>query len=241
MDRFAVIGLGRFGSRLAQNLAAAGAEVIAIDHTRQIVEELRDKVTLAIALDATDEQALRLQGIDQVDCAVVGIGNNFEANALATVLLRSIGVKRIISRAGNQMQAQILQRIGADGVVRPEDEAADRWSHRLLAPFTIDHIELAENYAIIQMPTPAAWVGKSLADLDMRRKHQVTLVAIKRLVGAEAPTSGNSGLPKGAAPGPSDADLMERVVEAPLPTSRLRETDILVIAGFDQDIEKLPK
>lgn len=241
MDRFAVIGLGRFGSRLAQNLAAAGAEVIAIDHTRQIVEELRDKVTLAIALDATDEQALRLQGIDQVDCAVVGIGNNFEANALATVLLRSIGVKRIISRAGNQMQAQILQRIGADGVVRPEDEAADRWSHRLLAPFTIDHIELAENYAIIQMPTPSAWVGKSLADIDMRRKHQVTLVAIKRLVGAETPTSGTSGLPKGAALGPSDADLMERVVEAPLPTSRLRETDILVIAGFDQDIEKLPK
>ena len=240
MDRFAVIGLGRFGSRLAQNLAAAGAEVIAIDHTRQIVEELRDKVTLAIALDATDEQALRLQGIDQVDCAVVGIGNNFEANALATVLLRSIGVKRIISRAGNQMQAQILQRIGADGVVRPADEA-DRWSHRLLAPFTIDHIELAENYAIIQMPTPAAWVGKSLADIDMRRKHQVTLVAIKRLVGAEAPSSGTSGLPKGAAPGPSDAELMERVVEAPLPTSRLRESDILVIAGFDQDIEKLPK
>ena len=75
----------------------------------------------------------------------------------------------------------------------------------------------------------------------MRRKHQVTLVAIKRLVGAEAPSSGTSGLPKGAAPGPSDAELMERVVEAPLPTSRLRESDILVIAGFDQDIEKLPK
>lgn len=241
MDRFAVIGLGRFGSRLAQNLAAAGAEVIAIDHTRQIVEELRDKVTLAIALDATDEQALRLQGIDQVDCAVVGIGNNFEANALATVLLRSIGVKRIISRAGNQMQAQILQRIGADGVVRPEDEAADRWSHRLLAPFTIDHIELAENYAIIQMPTPGAWVGKSLADLDMRRKHQVTLVAIKRLVPGETLKPGSSGLPRGAAPGPSDEELMERVVEAPLPTSRLRESDILVIAGFDQDIEKLPR
>ncbi|MBL0922186.1 MAG: TrkA family potassium uptake protein [Phycisphaerales bacterium] len=241
MDRFAVIGLGRFGSRLAQNLAAAGAEVIAIDHSRQIVEELRDKVTLAIALDATDEQALRLQGIDQVDCAVVGIGNNFEANALATVLLRSIGVKRIISRAGNQMQAQILQRIGADGVVRPEDEAADRWSHRLLAPFTIDHIELAESYAIIQMPTPGAWVGKTLAELDMRRKHQVTLVAIKRLAGAEAPRTGAPGLPAGAAIGPSDQDLLERIVEAPLPTSRLRDTDILVIAGFDQDIEKLPK
>lgn len=240
MDRFAVIGLGRFGARLAQNLAAAGAEVIAIDHSRQIVEELRDKVTLAIALDATDEQALRLQGIDQVDCAVVGIGNNFEANALATVLLKSVGVKRIISRAGNQMQAQILQRIGADGVVRPEDEAADRWSHRLLAPFTIDHIELAENYAIIQLPTPGAWVGKSLADLDMRRKFQVTLVAIKRL--ASGPKKDGDAPSKAGAAEPEDAGASaERVVEAPLPTSRLRESDILVIAGFDQDIEKLPK
>ncbi len=214
MDRFAVIGLGRFGARLAQNLAAAGAEVIAIDHSRQIVEELRDKVTLAIALDATDEQALRLQGVDQVDCAVVGIGQNFEANALATVLLKSIGVTRIISRAGNQMQAQILQRIGADGVVRPEDEAADRWSHRLLAPFTVDHIELAENYAIIQLPTPDAWVGKTLADIDMRRKNQVTLVAIKRLSGKTLPEASESGLTKGTAAGPAGQGLEERVIEA---------------------------
>ncbi|MEO1129681.1 MAG: NAD(P)-binding protein, partial [Planctomycetota bacterium] len=87
LERFAVIGLGRFGTRLAKNLAASGAEVIAIDRDRLIVEELRDQVTLAIALDATDEQALRIQGVDQVDCAIVGIGNNFEANALTTVLL----------------------------------------------------------------------------------------------------------------------------------------------------------
>ena len=124
MNRFAVIGLGRFGSRLASNLAAAGAEVIAIDRSRQIVEDLRDKVTLAIALDATDEQALRIQGVDQVDCAVVGIGQDFEANALTTALLKSLGVARVVSRAGNQMQAEILTRIGADGVVKPEDESA---------------------------------------------------------------------------------------------------------------------
>ena len=126
MERFAVIGLGRFGSRLAKNLAASGAEVIAIDRDRMIVEELRDQVTLAIAMDATDEQALKIQGIDKVDCAVVGMGHNFESNALATVLLKSMRVKRVISRAGNDMQAQILKRIGADSVVSPEDESADR-------------------------------------------------------------------------------------------------------------------
>lgn len=224
MNRFAVIGLGRFGSRLASNLAAAGAEVIAIDRTRQIVEDLRDKVTLAIALDATDEQALKIQGIDQVDCAVVGIGNDFEANALTTALLKSIGVERVVSRAGNEMQAQILTRIGADGVVRPEDESAERWTHRLLAPTTIDHIELGDGYALVQRTPPTAWVGKALSELDLRKEHRITVVAIRR---ASPTSNGRDARP-------------ERTVETPMPGSRLAATDILVIAGFDRDLEKLP-
>lgn len=227
MERFAVIGLGRFGSRLAKNLAAAGAEVIAVDSDRHIVEELRDQVTLAIALDATDEQALKLQGVDQVDCAVVGIGHNFEANALTTALLKSLRVKRVISRAANQMQAKILSRIGADSVVSPEDESADRWSHRLLSPFMIDHVELGEGYALVQMAIPGDWKGKTLAELDLRKRFNVTIVAIKRRVEASAP----SGV---------DTDDT-RVVDVPLPTSRLGSDDTIVIAGYDADLEKLPR
>lgn len=227
MERFAVIGLGRFGSRLAKNLAAAGAEVIAIDAKRDIVEDLRDQVTLAIAMDATDEQALRIQGIDQVDCAVVGIGHDFEANALTTVLLKGMRVKRVISRAGNDMQAQILKRIGADAVVSPEDEAADRWGNRLLAPFLIDHVELAEHYALVQMAVPGAWQNRTLAELDLRRKHNVTVVAIRRRI----QTASESG---------AEA-FEERVVDVPLPTSRLGKDDTLVLAGFDKDLERLPR
>lgn len=227
MDRFAVIGLGRFGSRLAKNLAASGAEVIAIDRDRSIVEDLRDQVTLAIAMDATDEQALKIQGVDQVDCAVVGMGHDFEANALATVLLKSMRVRRVISRAGNDMQAAILRRIGADSVVSPEDEAADRWSHRLLAPFLIDHVELAEDYALVQLAAPEAWLGKSLAELDLRRRHNITVVAIRR----RAPVSGEHG----------EEASEERVVDVPLPTSRIGPGDTLVIAGFNKDVEKLPR
>ncbi len=227
MERFAVIGLGRFGSRLAKNLAASGAEVIAIDRDRRIVEELRDQVTLAIAMDATDEQALKIQGIDQVDCAVVGVGHNFEANALATVLLKSMRVKRVISRSGNDMQAQILRRIGADSVVSPEDEAADRWAHRLMAPFVIDHQEIAENYALIQMAVPESWQSKTLAELDLRRKHKVTVVAIRRRL----QTSSESGVDS----------YEERIVDVPLPSSRLTSEDTLVIAGFNDDLAKLPR
>lgn len=227
MERFAVIGLGRFGSRLATSLAAKGAEVIAIDRERTIVEELRDQVTLAIALDATDEQALKIQGIDQVDCAVVGIGNNFEANALTTVLLKSLRVERVISRAANEMQARILSRIGADSVVRPEDESADRWGRRLLTPFLLEHVELGEGYSIVQVRAPKDWHGKTLAELDLRRRHSVTVVAIKRRVETSSPSGADA--------------YVERVVDVPQPGSRLEPTDTLVIAGFDDDIGRLPR
>lgn len=227
MERFAVIGLGRFGSRLAKSLAAAGAEVIAIDRDRAIVEDLRDQVTLAIAMDSTDEAALKIQGIDQVDCAVVGIGHDFEANALTTVLLKALKVKRVISRSGNETQAQILKRIGADGVVSPEDEAADRWGHRLLTPFLIDHVELAEGYALVQMPAPEAWQGKTLLELELRKRHNVTVVAIRRRI----PITTETG---------EDA-FVERVMDVPAPTSRIGRDDTLVIAGFDADLEKLPR
>jgi trk system potassium uptake protein TrkA len=227
MDRFAVIGLGRFGSRLARRLAASGAEVIAIDRDRGIVEELRDQVTLAVALDATDEQALKIQGVDQVDCAVVGIGHDFEANALATVLLKSLRVKRVISRAGSAMQARILSRIGADAVVSPEDESADRWSYRLLAPFLIDHVELGHGYALVQMAAPEEWHGKTLADLELRRRYSVTVVAIKRRVETASPTGADT--------------YEERVVDVPMPTSRIGGTDTLVLAGFEEDLERLPR
>ncbi len=226
MDRFAVIGLGRFGSRLATKLAASGAEVIAIDRERSLVEELRDQVTLAIALDATDEAALKIQGVDQVDCAVVGIGHNFEANALTTVLLKSLRVKRVVSRAANDMQARILSRIGADGVVVPEEESADRWSHRLLTPFMIEHTPIGEGYALAQVTVPEAWQGKTLAELDLRRKHKVTVVAIKRKVESASSTGADT--------------FAERVVDVPLPGSRLGREDTVVVAGFDADLENLP-
>lgn len=224
MERFAVIGLGRFGSQLATNLAASGAEVIAIDRDRRLVENLRDRVTLAIALDATDEAALRIQGFEQVDCAIVGIGHDFEAAALTTVLLKkNLGLKRVISRAGNDMQAQILKSIGADGVVQPEDESAERWSDRLLAPFIINHTELGAGYGLVQMKVPKPWIDTPLSEIDARNTHNVTIVAIKRLRTDEES-------------GPEDREVI-----LPGPASSLLESDTLVIAGFDKDLKRLPR
>ncbi|TVQ32298.1 MAG: TrkA family potassium uptake protein [Phycisphaeraceae bacterium] len=237
MDTFAVIGLGRFGSRLAGQLAWAGAEVIAIDRDRNIVEELRDRVTLAIALDSTDEAALKLQGIDQVDCAIVGIGQNFEANALTTALLKgSLHVKRVIARARTSMQEEILMRIGADAVVKPEEESADRWNKLLLAPYALRYVELGAGYAVVQVKTPKAWIGPTLSELDLRTKHNVTVVAIKRK-SSDAVDIGPADTRK------ADARKHEakEVVDLPVPGSRLNTGDTIVLAGFDKDIKTIPR
>ncbi len=231
MERFAVIGLGRFGSRLAINLSQAGAEVIAIDIERERVESLRDKVALALRLDATSEEALRAQGIDEVDAVVVGIGHNFEVNSLTTVLLKSMGVQKVISRAANPMQAEILRRIGADAVANPEDESADRWMHLLLSPFIVEHQELSPGFSLIQMPTPRSWVGKKLRELDLRREHQVNIVAIKRA----APQSRREENRED-----EESTTLERRVDFPLPEMELVEDDVLILAGRDEDVKRIP-
>ncbi len=225
--RFAVIGLGRYGSRFAKSLAKVGAEVIAIDLKRSLIEEIRDDVTVAVALDSTDEQALRHESVDQVHTAVVSIGNDFEANILTTVILQSMNIPRIISRVANPTQATILERIGAHIIVNPEEEAADRWAQRLMMPHIIEHIELAENYGLAQMVTPKPWIGETLADLDLRQKYHVNIVAIKRSVSTISEETGQT-------------TIEERIVDLPLPTSRLAADDILIIAGDNDAIEKLP-
>jgi len=164
MQQFAVIGLGRFGSRLALNLASAGQEVIAIDRKPEIVQGFRDRVTLAVALDATDEGALRSQGVAEVAAAVVGIGNDFEATVLSTVVLKHLGVKKVIARARSRTSARVLERIGADAVVLPEDESADRWADRLVSPQYLSQFELDQGYSIVELGTPSAWSVKPLPE-----------------------------------------------------------------------------
>jgi trk system potassium uptake protein TrkA len=222
MQRFVVIGLGRFGSRLAANLAAAGEEVIGVDKDQAVVEDIRDRVTLAVALDATDEQALRMQGIDQVDVAVVGIGNDFEAVVLATVLLKQLGVPRVISRAMTATGATILLKIGADEVANPEDESADRWSSRLVAPQFLKQFELEDGHSIVEVKTPASWAGQSLVDLHLRAKRGLHVVAVKRPRNPEDPASA-------------------RAVYQPSPTDPLQRDDVLVVMGRNADLAKLPK
>jgi trk system potassium uptake protein TrkA len=233
--RFAVIGLGRFGSRLAERLALAGQEVIAIDENRQRIEEIRDKVTLAISLDATDEEALRSQGIDQVDVAVVGIGHGFEAGALIVSVLKQMGVPKVIGRAMTGNIGIILRRIGADDVVNPEQESADRWCTRLVGPEFIAHHELDEHHHLVEVACPKHWQGKTLQQLEPRAKLNLYIVALRRpLVSEEGPAGKRAS---GAEQDPEGRPPM-RIVP-PNPTEPLQAQDVLIVMGHDSDLARL--
>jgi len=221
-EQIAVIGLGRFGLKLAQGLSAAGAEVIAIDTSRAIIEAVRDQVALALRLDATDEEALLAQGIDNVDAAMVAIGGDFEANALATSTLKAIGVKRVIARAGSEIRGKILSRIGADEIVFPEHESAMRWVRRLMLPALIESTELGEGHSLAQILTPKSFQNKSLQMLNMRHNFHVNVVAIRRPLTA-----------------PTAVEKFEIVI--PMADTTVLPGDILWIVGSNEAIANLPR
>lgn len=217
-----VIGLGQVGARLVERLNSRGIEVVAIDRNRQTVEDLRDRSSLAVALDSTDEGALRDTLPEDVRAAIVCIGNNFEDTILSTVLLKQLNVPRVIARAHSPVAARILRKVGADETFNPEEESADRWANRIAAPRFLNQIEFHEGYSVVEIAAPRAWVGKTLIELNLRGSLGVHVVAIKR----------RSRDPKVQPP---------QRVEMPRPDDPLRADDILVLMGKDEDLAKAPQ
>ncbi len=214
----AVLGLGRFGQRIATQLARGGEEVIACDINRETVEQIASKVAQAVTLDVNDEAAMRSRGIHRVKCGVIAIGEDFEASVLATVILKQMDLPRIIARARSRTTAEVLKRVGAHDVVLAEDEAADRWANRILGPRVLNQIEFHEGYSIVEFIVPKPWIGKTLIELDVRKQHDVHIVAVKR-----ADASAPSGAKVAALP----------------PTEALNADDVLVVMGEDEKIKGL--
>lgn len=223
MRRIAVIGLGRFGMALARNLGKLGAQVVAIDRSIQLVNEIRDEVDLAVRLDSTDKDALIAQEIDKVDIGVVAIGENFEASLLTTVLLHKFGVPRVICRAQTMFHAEIFRQIGASEVIQPEISSGEQTARRLANPNLADLIDLAEGFSLVEIRTPSDWVGKALKILELRTRFHVNLVAIKRPPEAEG-----------------EIVLPPEIVSVPGPDHVLEKTDMLMLVGSHEAIEALP-
>ena len=180
MKSYIVIGLGRFGSQAAKRLCELGCEVLAIDRNSELVQPISNQVTQAVVADARDKEVLRALGAKDFQCAIVAIGGDLADSVLATMNLKELGVPYIVCKASDETHRQVLLKLGADRVVIPEQEQADRLAKNLSSPNVLDYIELSEEYGIIEIPAPKAWVGKSLKELNVRAKLGVNIIAVEK-------------------------------------------------------------
>jgi len=227
VKRIAVIGLGQFGFRVAVALAEMGAEVMAIDNDPRRIEQKKDRVDRAVTLDATDEEALVAHKIAEVDTVVIGIGeHSIEKSILATALVKKLNVGRVVARASSPLHAQILEMVGAQKVVNPEEQMALMVARSVLAPDVLEYIPFATGFALMELRVPPEFVGRSLADLALRQRFGVNVIAIKR----EHPIVDVHG-----------RATVKVTTEMPRPTDEILAGDILVTVGPEKGLQALER
>ncbi len=222
MDKFIVFGLGNFGRNLAIGLAERGAEVVAVDSNMHLVENIQDRVTYAVRLDSTDKKALLDLGLDKFDVGIVCIGENFEANLLTAVLLKQNGVKKVISRASDRMQFQILEAVGIDQIISPEEEAAIKLAERLIYKSLLEITYIGEKIALAKINAPNEFHGKTIGQLQLRAKYGINVISIHRIEKN------------------SNNDIQEKeIYNNPGASTVIHQDDILVVTGETKNLEKL--
>ncbi len=221
---FAVIGLGAFGRKVSEILSDKGGKVIAIDNDADSIERIKDTVTQAILLDTTDEESLSQVPFDDVDVAVVAIGDNVAASILTTTLLKKIGVPYVLSRSVSDLHEQVLRQVGADEIVNIEIDEGRRIAMRLISPEILDRIPVSESISVAELYTPKSFTGKSIGELDLRKRFNVTIVSITRS-DLNVDEMGNPV-------------KNERII-FPSAEDKLEETDIILVVGKNENIDAL--
>ena len=214
MKSYAVIGLGRFGKEVARQLHSLGCEVLAMDTKSELVQEIANDVTHAVVSDAQDKEVLKALGVREFDCAIIAIGDNLAASVLATMNMKELGVPCVVCKAHDDTHRRVLEKLGADRVVIPEQENAARLARSLSTPNVLDYIELSEDYGILEAPAPDSWQGSTLAELNVRAKLGVNIIAIRR---------------------------EGRVMVSPAADFRMSSGDILVVLGDSRALEAVQR
>lgn len=209
IKQYAVIGLGRFGTSIARRLHEAGQEVLGIDVSEVRVEDADLYVTHAIVADSTEEKALTSIGIRNFDCVIVAIGNDMQASILTVMLLKDLGVKKIIAKALGKRHGKVLEHIGADWIIYPERDMGERVANQLLSPNMLNYIELSKEYNIEEIMIPSKMAEKNLRELDIRAKYNVSVIAIV-----------------------SEGDI----IISPSPDQIIHKGDLLVVIGNKDDL-----
>ncbi|MBR2848526.1 MAG: TrkA family potassium uptake protein [Clostridia bacterium] len=214
MRSFCIIGLGCFGVALAESLSEKRHQVLVISEDEEAVNAIANKVTNAVVGDPTSEAVLRRAGVTDYDCAVVCIDDNMNDSILATMTLKEIGIGEVVARAMNARHRKVLQKLGADMVVFPEEDMGDRLAQILVKKDVIDYFSFAEEYSIAEIRVPETWVGQSIIALNIRRHYGITVIAVRR----------NGKL-----------DV------SPAPDVPFAADDTITVMGTDEKLEKLTK
>lgn len=213
MPRVVVIGLGIFGYNVVKNLFEGGMDVIAIDKNKDAVQKVRDYSSRAIVADGIDKSVMDSIGIGADDVVILSFGEDLAASTLATLHLKQLGVRNIIVKAPNEEHKLVLEKVGATEVIIPEKEMANKLARGFISPNLIDYIPLSDDYMICETAPPKQFIGKSLRDVHMRSKHHVDVIAVR--------------------------DTLTDNVHMVQPDYLMKDSDILVVIGKSDDIDKL--
>jgi len=214
MKRVVVIGLGIFGSNIVKELYENGFDVIAIDKDKDAVHRIKDFTTKAIVADGTDNEVMDHIGIHEDDVAVISFGEDLASSTLITLHLKQMKVKNIIVKAPNEEHKLILEKVGATDVVIPEKEVAKKIAQSLISPNVLDCLPLSEGYMIFEIAPPTSFLGKSIAELELRTKYHIEVIAVKDV-------------------------LTDQITMVPPASFRLKDGEILVVIAKDKDIQKI--
>ena len=178
-NSFVVFGLGKFGQAVADRLIESGADVMVVDNDEDIVEAYSAKATASIEADLTDPAAIKALGISNIECAVVAMGMSLESSIMCTMISKECGVKWVVAKASNERMGAVLSKIGADEIVYPEEESGIRTARGLVSSNFLEYYEVSDDICLIEMFPKDKWVGKSLKELNLRKKYGVNVVGLK--------------------------------------------------------------
>jgi trk system potassium uptake protein TrkA len=227
MKQFVIIGLGRFGSSIAQALSKKKFEVLAIDENEEAIKNIEGMVSQAVVMDATDEKGLRELGVASFDTAIVSMGETVEDSIMITLTLKNMGLKQVIVKAQNELHAKILKKVGADRIVFPEREMAERLAESIASPKIFDFIELSKTHGIIEIVAPKKWTDKTLSTLKLRTKYKLSVIAIRRKMPYTKPDG--------------STDFKEDIIIGPGPEDEIISGDMLIVLGDYDNLEKIEK
>ncbi len=210
--QFIVVGLGRFGTAIAETLCQDGYEVLGVDKRMDVVEALRDVLTHTVQMDAMDRDALSALGIPDFDVAFVTMGSDIRASGTIVMSLKELGCKRVLAKAQDEFHGRMLEKLGADQVLFPERDMGRRMAHNLVSGDIIDFLELSSEYSMAEIRPRPEWLGKSLMELAMRSRLGINVVAIR---------------------------TGDELNAMPLPDTVLREDDVLLVVVKDETLARM--